>query len=653
MIAPIFQSDLSLDDLVTDSLLKTNGDNSYNLVYTYENKIDSFSEILQVPDTVNESRVSLQQLVLGDETLIDTIRLRDIAPETILLNGKTVELPAQDIKSSGDGEEIDISENFFKSATIKSGFLDIDLKNDLPVEVELLIFKLTNKNNGALIALDTFENILPFDSASKSIDIGGKEIDGVLIGEMVQLKTKASNGPVLVNANKGVRIELRVRELKVEKAVAVFPQQTLVKDTTEVKYNLKSAKVTEMHIKKGNVAVTVISTLEEDIIINYKVPNSGKDGNFSNPIDLTFKVPAAPPGQIQSYTEIVPIDGYTIRYKGKDPFSAPYYNAIYSELTASTVYSGIERNLSLSDSVIVRFGLTDIVPAYAIGEFGNRSFGVKDTLKIDALRNLHGAIALEDATMDFEITNGFGIEADFTLNSLKSINTRTNKEVGLSYYIVGNTELIFRAFNPPFMPYIKNYTMDGSNSNIKDLLENLPNQMAYDVDLKSQPRGSRDFTDFIFDIGSFTTKLTLDLPVNFGLDSLQLNKLADFNFTDLNNHDQIIEGEFKLRVDNDYPIEAYLVLEFLNENEQVLFTAFEGQKIEAASLKPGEDLTVGPQLSYLRTMISPAEMDLIRSSKFIRIKTMFDTPDSQNHKVYDHYQLKTKLLADFIYEQKL
>lgn len=653
MITPIFQADLDLTDIVADSLLNTNGDNSYNLVYAYENTIDSFSEILQVPDTVNESRVSLQQLVLGDQSLVDTVRLRDIAPETILLHGRTVVLPAQDITDAGGTQEIDISENFFRQATIKSGFLDITLHNDLPVEVEILIFKLTNKNDGEVIALDTFRNILPFTSASKSIDIGGKEIDGILVGEINRVKTKESVGAVLVDANKGVRVELKVRDLEVEKATAVFPQQVLVKDTTEVQYNLKNAKVTEMNIRKGNVAVTVISTIEEAIIINYTVPNSGKAGNFSEPIDLTFQVPAASPGKAQEYTEIVPIDGYTIRYKGKDELSAPFFNTIYSELTASTVYSGIERNLSLSDSVIVKFGLIDIAPSYAIGEFGNRNFGVQDTIEVDALKNLRGNMNLEDATMELEITNGFGIEADFTLNSLSAINTREKKVVDLNYFIVGNTELILRALNPPFLPFIRTYTMTSANSNVKDLMEALPNKIAYDVDLESQPNGSRDYTDFIFDIGSFKTKLTLELPVQFGLDSLQLNKIADFNFKDLKNHDRIISGDFKLRVDNDYPIDIFLELEFLNEQNEVLFTAFSGQKIEAATLKSGSDETEGAQLTYLRTEVSEADMNLLRDAKFIRIRSMFDSPASGNHKVFNHYQLKTKLLADFIYEQRL
>lgn len=653
VVAPIFKADLSLEDLDTDSLLRGNADNTYNLVYIFENTIDSFGQVLQVPDTVNESRVSLQQLVLGDETLVDTIRLRDIAPETRLIDGQTVVLPAQDISNAGGAEEIDISENFFKSASIRSGYLDIDLHNDLPVEVELLIFKLSNKSDGVEIALDTFENILPFTSAKKSIDIGGKDIDGVLVGEMIRVKTKESEGPVLVEADKGVRIELKVRELQVERAVAVFPEQVLVKDTAEVKYNLAKAKVTEMEIRRGNVAVTVRSTIEEAIIINYTIPSSGKNGDFTNPIDLSFQVPPAKPGTTQVHTEIVPIDGYTVRYKGKDPNSAPFFNTIYSELTASTVYSGIERNLSLTDSVFVSFGLVDIYPNYAIGEFGDRQYSVQDTLKIDALKNLQGGISLEDATLKLEVTNGFGIEADFLLNSLESVNSRSKKSVASNYFIVGNNQLIDRASNPPLKPYHTSWLMTSTNSNVKQMMENLPNMIAYSVDLESQPNGSRDFTDFIFEESTLNTKLTLDMPVNFGLDSLSLVKLSDFDFSEIKNSDQIISGTFKLKVDNDFPIVAHVALEFLNSNKEVLFTAFQNQPIEPAMLKPGEDITIGPETSYLKAEVDAADMDLIRNCKYIRVSTLFDTPDSKNHKVYNHYKLKTQLLADFIYEQKL
>ena len=141
---------------------------------------DSFGDYLNVPDTLNKVSVTLNQLILEDRTLIDTITLKEIMPESKFLDGKTVQLDGQDIKNAG-AQEIDITEAFFRKAKFKSGFLEIGIHNDLPVFVDRIIFKLYNKSNLAEIANDTFFDIAPFSSQFKKISLAGKEVDGMVV----------------------------------------------------------------------------------------------------------------------------------------------------------------------------------------------------------------------------------------------------------------------------------------------------------------------------------------------------------------------------------------------------------------------------------------------------------------------------------------
>ena len=61
-ITPILETELSLGDIVPDSLSRTNSDNSIDIVYETSDGVSSVSDIVQIPDTVEVSEVSLSTL---------------------------------------------------------------------------------------------------------------------------------------------------------------------------------------------------------------------------------------------------------------------------------------------------------------------------------------------------------------------------------------------------------------------------------------------------------------------------------------------------------------------------------------------------------------------------------------------------------------
>lgn len=58
-----------------------------------------------------------------------------------------------------------------------------------------------------------------------------------MVGLVKRVKTKASDNPVLVEANKGIRLDLSIRDIELEYATAIFPSQNLLEEKQEVKYN--------------------------------------------------------------------------------------------------------------------------------------------------------------------------------------------------------------------------------------------------------------------------------------------------------------------------------------------------------------------------------------------------------------------------------
>lgn len=650
---PIAHAALGLNDLVPDSILVKNSDNSLRLVYNYQVALDSIDQYLDVPDTLQEKSVTISKLVLDNRTLSDTITLGEIYPLAKILNGQTLDLQGFDEKSN-TGTDIDITKEFFKQAKFRQGFIDMTLSNDLPVEAEKIVFLLVNKSDQEIIIYDSFTNVLPNTSVTTSKSIAGKKIDGVLTGIVKRVKTKPSGKPVLIESEKGIRLDLSIRDLELEYATAIFPAQNLVEEKQEIRYNLGSSEITFLAVKTGFLLMEVYSNVNEAITLSYTIPNSSRNNNFNDNVKQVVKVPPAAPGSFSKVIKKFPLDNYEIYLKGQFPNQPPFKpNTIYSEFTASIDYTGVERTLSLSDSVYVRFGLIDIKPYLAIGDFGKRQFSFEEKNPVKFFKNLEGGINLEDVEMNLWFENSFGIEADMTVNHIVGVNNRANRSVQLISTGLDNTFTLKRAVNNPFLSSIHNINFNKSNSNLKQFLENIPDELDSKFNIVVRPRGSQDYTDFVFDYSKLTANLNLEMPVQFGTSGLQLSNVQAFDFAKIKNSDRIKSGVLKLDVLNGFPLEASCNLEFLDENDQLLTTLFEKgkeQSILPANLDSKGKVNA-PVYTKVIAEINEEQTARIKRATRIRVIASFKTPNSDRYKIYDDYKFDVKLKGNFIYEQ--
>jgi hypothetical protein len=257
--------------------------------------------------------------------------------------------------------------------------------------------------------------------------------------------------------------------------------------------------------------------------------------------------------------------------------------------------------------------------------------------------------------MNLFLDNAFGIQALTTVNSITASNSMNNNSVSLTHpEAIGQDILLTRATNPPLLAHTQFYEFDQNTSNIKAFFEVLPDQITTDLKIISRPNGSNDYTDFVKDESYLRARLNVVMPVQFSADNLTLVEKQPFDFNSLENAEKIKSGSFKLKVLNDYPFDAEIKVEFLNEVDEVLLPLFaSGEKIEAAQINGATGKTDEAALSYLTATISEQQMDIIRESTKVRITSVFDSPNGSPNKIFSDYLLKTQLSADFVYEQTL
>ncbi len=654
-ITPILETELSLGDIVPDSLSRTNSDNSTDIVYETSYGVSSVSDIVQIPDTVEVSEVSLSSLTLDDRSFIDTLTLLELYPASALFHNQTTTLPGQDIQTE-EGTVVDVTEEFFTTATFVSGFIDITIFNDLPVVAEVLEFELRNDDDKSIIVNGVFNNLQPNSSVSDSYSLADKKVNGILELIVKRVKTLDSDGPVLVDVYKGIRTEIAVRDLKPKSATAIFPAQNLIDKKDEIEYYFGGAEFTQVKLKSGFIKLKVESTVEEAIVLDYSLPNSFKDGEPGTPLSKTWTVPPAKRGEKIFVEEMFPIGGYTIYFWGKSNLENPTFNHVYTELIARIEYSGILRTLSLEDKIRVELGLVDLIPELIIGDPGRHELSSNDTVGLKLFDNISGDLSLEDAKMNLNFYNSFGIETLLDIKEIKGQNTRNGKSLKLISSELLNPILLKKAVNnPPLVAYEYDVMLDKSNSNLKQFLELMPNKLMPEIEAVVRPNGTINQNDFAFDVSELLVNIRFEMPLKFGLDNLTVAVNESVAFFSDKKVDNIKGGQLILKLINDFPISGRIKMVFKDKMGEQLFELFSGDNYEmtAAEVDPQTNKTKSPTESELIANISRDQAKQLSQIKSIDLEVYLNTEDAKRHLMFSDYTINAKLISDFIYENNL
>ena len=654
-ITPILETELSLGDIVPDSLSRTNLDNSIDIVYEASYGVSSVSDIVQIPDTVEVSEVSLSSLTLDDRSFIDTLTLLELYPASALFHNQTTTLPGQDIQTE-EGTVVDVTEEFFTTATFVSGFIDITIFNDLPVVAEVLEFELRNDDDKSVIVNGVFNNLQPNSSVSDSYSLADKKVNGILELIVKRVKTLDSDGPVLVDVYKGIRTEIAVRDLKPKSATAIFPAQNLIDKKDEIEYYFGGAEFTQVKLKSGFIKLKVESTVEEAIVLDYSLPNSFKDGEPGTPLSKTWTVPPAKKGEKIFVEEMFPIGGYTIYFWGKSNLENPTFNHVYTELIARIEYSGILRTLSLEDKIRVELGLVDLIPELIIGDPGRHELSSNDTVGLKLFNNISGDLSLEDAKMNLNFYNSFGIETLLDIKEIKGQNTRNGKSLKLISSELLNPILLKKAVNnPPLVAYEYDVMLDKSNSNLKQFLELMPNKLMPEIEAVVRPNGTINQNDFAFDVSELLVNIRFEMPLKFGLDNLTVAVNESVSFFSDEKVNNIKGGQLILKLINDFPISGRIKMVFKDKMGEQLFELFSGDNYEmtAAEVDLQTNKTKVPTESELIANISRDQAKLLSQIKSIDLEVYLNTEDAKRHLMFSDYTINAKLISDFIYENNL
>jgi hypothetical protein len=633
---PLFNTEFKLDDIDPRYMTNVSGDSSYTL--SYENLVYSYKvNDVQVTDTGIDASFNLRKLKLNDQQIQNEVTLGDINPIFKLLNGQQTAIPAQD-QTDLDPTDIDASA-FFETATLDTGYLDISIQNDLPVDISLIVFELRNKEDNTVVATDSFKNIAASGGVSKqTIDLGGKTVTKSLVGVIRKLVTKASNGPVLIESDKGIKVILGVRNLRPVYAIAAFPTQDVINQDEGLILYMGGADIKYFKVESGRLRIKVVSTIQEDMSMVLALPGATKDGkSFYQEVSLP-----GPGGKGVATTErIYEMAGYLLDFRGKDPDIKDTVNTFHQILKVTLDSSGRKLAVGLQDSIVLEYRLEGLKPEYAIGYLGNQlSRTGLDTTGFDLFKGLSGDVKFKDIKLGFVLRNSIGADGRFRLHQLAGINQFSGKDLALSANPLNNDLFVSK---PKFIRGDFTETkveLDVNNSNVKPFLENLPQILEYDLETEVSPNGNvNNYTDFVFDESKLDVIMRLDVPISFEFGGLVFRDTQGVNFANITNVDRLKSATLFMDMDNGFPIDLDLKIELMDENRKI---------IGALELEPGGRIAANSPTDFA-IKLPRDQMDALRRTQYFHIVAKAATgPGLQ--KIYNTSRLKIHSRMRFEYE---
>ncbi len=424
-------------------------------------------------------------------------------------------------------------------------------------------------------------------------------------------------------------------------AVNFNPGQLFINQAEEQQIELNNIEITEFNMESATLNYTIKSTIEGEVIYEYII-NSATD-EFGNIFTHQVLVPAAQSGQPSIVSGSLTLSNYLWDLTGS---SGNNTNTILTTINVKVSGNNTSPiSVSNQDTLYIQNNLASLQLQSARGYFGQDLISVgPDSSHLDIFNKItSGSIDISQLTVDFELINGMGTDAQLNINQLSVTDPTSGSPINLGHTIIGQNININRAYENgnTIIPSIYSNTFDQNNSNIVNMLEAIPDQLNYDMQIQINPLGNvSGHNDFIHKDHPFEVNLDMSMPLDLIANNLTIQDTIEINISDTGS---INYGSFYLEINNGFPIEGQLILSIENGNSDLI-----SPNIINAAIIDMNGLVTGSSPSAHTLDLSAADLDLLKTNKKLILTVIFNTADPNNHiTIYDHYELDFKISGLF------
>jgi len=642
LLTPLINTEMSIDDILTDSALTINEDEDGFITLVFQEEfIDfQFDTLVNIKARTDEKTTTLDSVVFDDVSIADTATIGEAIAEiplgTILFpDGSTNSIPAMLGIANEDTIRVNASQ-YFETMTLTQGMLKIKLENGYPTDISNVSLSLVNEVNQNLIATFNFPLILSGTTAEDSIDISGQTLDENLLAILHNMDINASNGPVLINYADAIITTIIIADIGLLQATAIFPEQQLDSNKTEFVFDLDKVQLTEIKIKEGAVTISALSTLPDTGKIEYNIPSLTKNGV---PFTSVSIIPPTVNGELTTID--FNFDGYILDLTGENGrLGGDTVNTLYSESFTFIDSTGELVTINQTDS-FYSFTNYDFITEYARGYLGQDTIEVAPTETNTSVfsKILSGNLDLESAMLSFNIINYLGADLQIKFDQLSTYNSATNLSESAGFNFLSQFYTIPRATemssgNIPVVPTFTNIELDAEN-----MLEILPDKLQSAMNIYVNPFGQAGTPDFLYPEYTIDANLNLEIPLSLIASDINMRKIS---FVDIAQNNDIEIDKLFLTLKNGLPFDAKINVVLYDEFDNLIDTLFNNTQILATKVDENNKVTEST------TSTLSAEYNGSGHIRKVITTATFDTkPTNSFVKIYSDYKMEISMSAKF------
>jgi len=196
--------------------------------------------------------------------------------------------------------------------------------------------------------------------------------------------------------------------------------------------------------------------------------------------------------------------------------------------------------------------------------------------------------------------------------------------------------------------------MNAQNSNLKQFIEFLPEQIDLKAKVEVNPFGNvSNGNDFIYYNSNIQLRLRTNLPLKISANNLAFIDTIPLSIKDTAILNNLREGKLFMLAENGFPFEMQVEAYFLDTLYSELGRLQSTDLIHAAPVN-NELVVTSIQKSKVAFPFNKEFGPRFRDVRFVVIKAKLNTkPGEQLLPMMSHYKLKLKLIGDFKYQVNL
>ncbi|MFW6020050.1 MAG: hypothetical protein ACOCPM_05660, partial [Bacteroidales bacterium] len=413
----------------------------------------------------------------------------------------------------------------------------------------------------------------------------------------------------------------------------IIPGKKLINTSVNKKIQANPAELSSAVVQKGVISVETKSTYDQPVKYTYRFPGIKKNGQS---LIITDTVEATNSGTIttsQNYN----IQDYRIDMTGKNNDA---FNQIFYQVTAQTTNNADTLYVTPQDSLALNINFKELQFHQIEGYFGQKDFSITDTTTIDFLSHIEsGVIDLDSIYAELKVENGLGADLKLNVNDLISINRNNNQTIALTGNFMNSDISIARAVkNSSITPVIK--TIDLSNSNMEEFIENLPEKIAHNLNAELNPLGNISMgNDFYNSNYPLKISMNMDIPLKLSMDDIWLTDTIDL---DVDEEAPFQNANMTLILQNYFPADASVIVKTISQHAENKTITTNNNTIAAGVLN-AQNIVDQPSESLIDLNIPQKAITDLKDTGKLLVKINLQTQNLKMLQFYEHYKIDYEL----------